>query len=194
MLTLIIIALIVAVFATISYALALVNTQPPRHAKKLPSGGDNSLPKIPRNLAQLHHMMNPAQFEIFSTALIIARGEGHRFKEHSGQANDKGIDARLYNIYEKIVAVQSKLYAIDNPVTPTQVRDFIGAVTVSEAVYGYFVTTSSFTDAAQRAAHSSRGRVRTIDGLQIEVLLQHRAREVALAYKDVLSFFEDAEA
>ncbi len=185
-------ALSISVFISLGLFLAVVNTRPlSSRTKKQTSEGDDTLPKIPKNLAQLYRMMNYEQFEIFSTALIIARGEGHRFKEHSGKAGDKGIDARLYNIYDNIVAVQSKLYAQENQVEPTHVRDFIGAVTVSEAVYGFFVTTSTFTDAAQRAAYSSKGRVRTIDGQQIEMLLQHRAREVALAYKDVLSFFEE---
>src|SRR6266571_6196330 len=146
MLTFIFLATCVSVLGFLSCLLAVVNTRSPHRVKKLPSGSDNTLPRIPRNLAQLHSMMDYTQFEIFSTALIIARGEGHRFKEHSGKANDKGIDARLYNIHHNIVAVQSKLYAHDNHIEPTQVRDFIGAVTVSEAVYGFFVTTSTFTD------------------------------------------------
>ncbi len=189
--TFIFFGLSISLFVALSWFLAALNTRSFLRTKKQPSGDAGDFPKIPRNLAQLHRMMNFKQFEIFSMALIIARGEGHRFKEHSGKAGDKGIDAKLYNVYNNVVAVQSKLYAMDSPVEPTHVRDFIGAVTVSEAVYGFFVTTSTFTDAAQRAAHSSKGRVRTIDGCQIKVILTSRAREVALPYRDVLSNFEE---
>jgi len=158
------------------------------------SGSDeNGLPPVPKTLAQLRLMMNADQFEIFSAALVIARGEGHRFYMHSGKAGDGGIDARLHNIHDNIVAIQSKFYAHDNHVEPTDVRDFIGAVTVSSAVYGFFVTTSTFTKAAQLTAHGSRGRVRTIDGHQIEVLLQRKHREVALAYRDVLKETPDKD-
>jgi len=31
-----------------------------------------TLPQIPRNLAQIHSMMDPKQFELFSAAVIIA--------------------------------------------------------------------------------------------------------------------------
>jgi len=140
---------------------------------------------IPTTIAQILSRISPEQFELFCAALIIGMGQGYSFHEHCGGAGDKGIDAKLLNLHNNIVAVQAKHFAQDHKVEPSDVRDFIGAVTTSHAVYGFFVTTSTFTDAATQAAYGSFSRVRTIDGPEIERILQRRARDVALAYQDI---------
>jgi restriction endonuclease Mrr len=64
-------------------------------------------------------------------------------------------------------------------------RDFGGAIVTHNAAYGYFVTTSTFTSGALDEKRSYE-RIRTIDGLEIERLLQTRSREIAEAYDDIL--------
>jgi hypothetical protein len=144
------------------------------------------LPRIPQTLAQIHTFMDHDQFEYFSAALVIALGEGHRFHSRVGGAGDDGVDAKLTNLYGNLVLVQSKLYSSGNNVGPDLVRDFMGAISLKDAVYGYFVTTSELTKQAWQTAKSSRRPIRVIDGKRIERMLQHRSREIALAYRDVL--------
>ncbi len=103
------------------------------------------LPAVPRTRADIFARMDDRQFELFSAAVIMAMGEGHRFLEHCGQSGDQGIDSKLLNIYSQPVVVQSKLYAPDNSVGQPLLRDFLGSIVFHRAVYGFFVTTSSFT-------------------------------------------------
>jgi restriction endonuclease Mrr len=130
--------------------------------------------------------MSDKQFEYFSAALVIALGEGHRFHSRVGGSGDDGVDTKLTNLYGNMVIVQSKLYQASNTVGPAYIRDFMGAIALKDAVYGYFVTTSKLTDQAARTAAASRRPIRVIDGSKIEAMLQYRSREIALAYKDVL--------
>lgn len=47
---------------------------------------NDGLPQVPKTLAQLRSVMDHKEFEIFSAALIIAMGEGHRFYSRVGGA------------------------------------------------------------------------------------------------------------
>ena len=146
----------------------------------------DGLPAIPRTLNEVFGLGDEL-FEVFSAAVIIGMGEGHRFLKHCGQSGDEGIDAKLLNQYHLTVVVQSKLYGLDNHVGQPKLRDFLGAIIHEKAVYGFFVTTSTFTLAARRWIAEMDGRIRAIDGRQLELLLQHRRREIALAYRDILN-------
>ncbi len=148
-----------------------------------PMLGD-TLPSVPRTLAEVH-LMGPTQFEVFSAAVLVAMGEGYRFLRHCGKSGDQGIDVTLLNLYHNPVAVQCKLYASDNHVGQPELRDFLGSILWHQAVYGFFVTTSTFTPAALRFITGTNGRIRPIDGRQLEVLLQYRTREIALALHDI---------
>jgi len=183
-------SLVASILALFSVSLLIA---PMRIPLQTHGADENGLPPVPRTLAQLRSMMDKDQFEVFSAALVIAKGEGHRFYKHTGKVGDNGINARLYNIHGNIVAIQSKFFADDNKIEQTDVHDFIGAVNISEAIYGLFVTTLTFTESAQLTAHCSNGCVCTMDGRQIEVLLQHWHCEVVLAYRDVLKMTPDKE-
>lgn len=150
------------------------------------SGDADTLAAVPRTLDEVLRL-DPKEFEILSAAVVIGMGEGHYFLKHCGQRGDEGIDAKLLNHYRLPVVVQSKLYGYENHIEPTQVRDFMGAIIHEKAVYGFFVTTSTFTSAAYRWIAEMGGRIRTIDGRQLEMLLQNRWREIALAYCDILN-------
>ncbi len=144
------------------------------------------LPAIPRTASEAFALLSDAQFEIFSAAVIIALGEGHRFLAHCGQSGDQGIDAKLLNLFNYTVVVQSKRYAPDNSVGQPLLRDFLGSIYYHKAAYGYFVTTSYFTAAAQQFIAGTNGRIRAIDGRLLELYLQRRSREIELALRDIL--------
>ena len=79
----------------------------------------NGLPWVPQTVAQAH-AMDPTDFELLSMAVIIAMGQGHSFYSHTGQSGDQGVDAKLLNINNLQVAVQSKRYAEHNHIAPEQ--------------------------------------------------------------------------
>jgi restriction endonuclease Mrr len=91
----------------------------------------------------------------------------------------------LRNQYSQIVAVQSKRYASDVHVPSKELRDFGYALHLHGAVYGYFVTTSTFTDDARWVIQASHDRIRPIDGPRLDSILRHRVREVGLAMIDI---------
>lgn len=158
---------------------------PSSHSSNGPSSEDG-LPKIPKTAAQVKASMDETEFEKFSAALIIAVGEGHRFHMHSGKSGDEGVDALLLNLYSNRVVIQSKHFAPDVHVGQPDIRDFFGSIAYHNAVYGFFVTTSTFTDPALHFIRGTRGRIRIIDAWRMDALLKYRYREVALAYRDVL--------
>ncbi len=144
------------------------------------------LPKIPRTSEEAFTQLTDAQFEIFSAAVVIGMGEGHRFLSHSGKSGDEGVDIRLCNLYSQRVIVQSKRYAADNHISQPTMRDFLGSIIYHRVAYGFFVTTSSCTAPAKRLVYGSHGRIRIIDSDALSRLLHYRYREIALAYQDVL--------
>ncbi len=91
------------------------------------------LPAIPRTAREAFTSLSDAQFEIFSTAVIIAQGEGHRFLAHCGQSGDQGIDAKLLNLFNYTVVVQPKRYAPDNAVGQPPVEGFSGVDLLSQS-------------------------------------------------------------
>lgn len=145
-----------------------------------------SVLRIPRTAHEAHALLSDYQFELFSAAVIIGLGQGYAFVMHVGGSGDGGVDTILQNAMLKRVYVQSKQYLYgDVQVNPHDVRDFIGTLSMSRAIYGYLVTTSTLTPQACREANN--GNVRIIDASQLDYLLQQRQREIALAYQDVLN-------
>lgn len=178
------------------FALSLPSTPLPsqaalKHTNVLaappPSRARDALPAIPKTAAEVHQNMSFEEFEYFAAAVVLALGQGHRFHQHCGGSGDQGVDAKLLNHYGQIVAVQTKLYASDNTVGSSELRDFGYAISLHHAAYGFFVTTSKFSSDAKWVIEKAGGLIRPIDGRQLDVLLQHRSREIALAYQDILS-------
>lgn len=92
--------------------------------------------------------MHPYQFERHIAYIFQKMGYKALAK---GGMYDGGIDieARLNG---EFVVIQCKRYSRHNKVGSPEVRNFIGAMTVSKADKGYFVTTSSFSQPALREA------------------------------------------
>jgi Restriction endonuclease len=144
----------------------------------------DGLPFVPRTLREVL-AMSPEEFEIFSAAVVIAMGQGHTFYRHCGRSGDQGVDALLWNMHGFRVAIQSKRYASDTTVSSEEVRTFAGSLLYYQAIYGFFVTTSRFTNDARDVIRASTS-IRVIDGQHLEVYLQRRSREIALAWAEVL--------
>ena len=154
---------------------------PPQQSALPPETHPQNLLPIPRTLADVHKM-SPTEFEIFSAAVIVALGQGHRFLSHSGRTGDQGVDVRLQNAYGLLVVVQCKLYAPRHRVGSREMREFRGTIVMHDAAYGYFITSSTFTPAAYQVKDT---RIRLIDGPYLETLLQHRQHESAEAFTDI---------
>ena len=92
--------------------------------------------------------MPPADFERHIAYIFQEMGYNASVVGGSG---DGGIDVIASKDGEKTV-VQCKRYAIDRTISSPELRNFIGAMTVSQATKGYFVTTASFTKPAMDEA------------------------------------------
>jgi restriction endonuclease Mrr len=97
----------------------------------------------------------------------------------------------LQNAIGLLVIVQCKRYAAHCHVRPAEIREFGGTIHLHDAVYGYFVTTSTFTPAAYRD-RDSHGRIHTLNGQHLEMLLQRHPREIAQALDDIRKSMKDA--
>jgi restriction endonuclease len=164
---------------------------PPARKPKSKEKVDDEYPRVPKNLAQLHAMMDHTVFELFSAAVIVAMGEGHRFHEHTGGSGDKGVDTILYNKYGHEVVVQSKMHASNIPTTSEEMRDFLGAIVLHKANYGIFVTTSYFTSDAIQVVRGSGIRMHVIDGKRLDNLLRYKHQEIKLAFHSILNAQQD---
>ena len=122
------------------------------------------LTHLPRTVDELLVVLDPTRFEFFATAVIVALGEGYRFHEHRGKSGDRGIDTIVLNLYFKQVGVQCKLYGSTHAVGGPELRAFWDALRQQACVYGFFVTTSTFTaEARQVVKDAGPGTIRVID-------------------------------
>ena len=69
------------------------------------------------------------------------------------------------------VYIQAKRYKPDNSVGEPAIREFIGSLALASASKGVFVTTSSFTPSALKAAERNTSRIVLIDGEQLVALM-----------------------
>ncbi|HZU03381.1 MAG TPA: restriction endonuclease [Ktedonobacteraceae bacterium] len=146
---------------------------------------EEGLPWIPRTAHEAHATLSDKEFELFSAAVIIGALGGYTFDRHCGGPGDRGVDVILRNTYGHVVAVQSKRHASDNHISSEMVRTFLGSLSPHDAVYGFFVTTSTFSRDAQPDLQHAGWRIRPIDAPRLDVHLQWRAREIALAWREI---------
>lgn len=144
---------------------------------------------------------DPAFFEKLVVDLLLKMGYGWN-KTTSGQVvggrADEGIDGiisqdklGLENIY-----IQAKRYSAMK-VPPSEVRDFIGTMTIKGARKGVFFTTSDFTKQARKHAQDAQGMsITLVDGnLLSDLLVQHEMGiakvEKYIVYEVDKNFFAD---
>lgn len=112
---------------------------------------------------------SPAFFERSVVNLLTAMGYGgsaERAGKAIGKSGDGGVDGvidedalGLDRIY-----IQAKRYGPENPVGPSAIRDFFGALDQFKAGKGLFVTTSTFSASAIKTADNLSKRIVLIDG------------------------------
>jgi len=124
--------------------------------------------------------MSPDAFERLTLRLL--RESGFTQVEVTGQSNDKGIDdkgiIRLHGIMSFHMIFQCKRYK--GSVTPSEIRDFRGAMQ-GRADKGLFITTGSFTTEAKREA--TRDGAPAIDLIDGETLIE-RLKDLGLGVEE----------
>jgi restriction system protein len=118
-----------------------------------PDTGDSEALAHRQEVLALLRNLPPDGFERFCQRLL--RESGFEEVTVTGKSGDGGIDGigilQVNSLVSFRVLFQCKRYAGSNPVTPSQVRDFRGAMT-GRADKGIIITTGSFTSEAKREA------------------------------------------
>ncbi|WP_199721093.1 restriction endonuclease [Neisseria weixii] len=118
---------------------------------------------------------SPEFFEKAVISLLLAMGYGGKenLYKHVGQSHDGGIDGvikqdplGIQNIY-----IQAKRYADTNSIGSKEIQSFVDALQGHGVERGVFITTSSFTHAAQEYTKKILGKVILIDGQELVTLM-----------------------
>ena len=118
---------------------------------------------------------SPEFFENLIVKLLQAMGYG--WTEDSGRRLGKSGDDGVDGVIEQDalgvdqIYLQAKRYAADKTIGPSAIREFFGALNLKKAQKGIFVTTSSFSPAAEQAAESLTSRIVLIDGFKLASLM-----------------------
>lgn len=128
------------------------------------------------NLLDYVRSASPLFFESLIVDLFIAMGYGGTSEDAGralGQSGDNGVDGVIDQdpLGVDQIYLQAKRYGPTNSVGPGDIRDFYGALSIKKATKGIFVTTSSFTGAAQQTAKDLGSRIVLIDGPQLAKLM-----------------------
>ena len=147
----------------------------------------------------LQEIMNnpPEFFEELVLDLLFKMGycDSRADAEAIGRSGDGGIDGIINQdpLGLDAIYVQAKQWT-DRKVRPSDIREFIGALTNTGALKGVFITTSKFTPAAQEAADEAAGpKIVIIEGKQLVPLMidhdvgvsagkSYQLKEVNMAY------------
>jgi len=138
--------------------------------------------------------LSPKGFE--QVCQMLLRESGFRQVVVTGRPNDGGIDGKGVLEVNPLVTLrvlfQCKRYNERNPVTPSQVRDFRGAIQ-GRADKGIILTTGTFTSEARKEAErDGGGYIELVDGEKLVTLFERA--ELGLRRVDAfvaeLEFFE----
>ena len=118
----------------------------------------------------------PAFLERVVIDLLIAMGYGGgdaAMGRVTGRSGDGGIDGTIREDTLGLdeVYLQAKKYAAGNTVGESDLRNFAGAIDAANTTKGVFVTTASFTKAAQAYVEKSPKRIVLIDGEKLAHLM-----------------------
>ena len=121
--------------------------------------------------------IKPSDFEKVIINLVLNLGYGKNFEEMAkvlGQPNDQGIDGEISQDklgFDKIY-LQAKRWNKDQTVGSSEIRDFIGALTIKHAKKGIFITTAKFSkEAIETAKRDSDHIIILIDGIELASLM-----------------------
>ena len=152
-------------------------------------------------------MDNPPDFfEKLVLDLLVKMGYGgsHTDAKVVGRSGDGGIDGIINQdpLGLDVIYIQAKQWA-DVKVGRPDIQRFSGALTGTGASKGVFITTSSFTDPAEKAANESAGpKIVLVDGKQlVQLMIDHhlgislgslyQLKEVDVAYFTIDDAGED---
>ena len=109
--------------------------------------------------------LEPTKFEEFVMKIFNALGLKGKLTPVTG---DNGIDIELALPHSEKAIAQCKRYNNDQTVGVRDVRELLGAMVHSNSIYGFFVTTSTFTDQAKGFAMGKN--LFLIDGIKLRRL------------------------
>ena len=128
----------------------------------------------------IEHVKNcsPAYFEQLVVQLLLKMGYGGSRQEAGealGRSGDGGIDGIINEDRLGLDAIYLQAKRWEGSVGEGPIRDFKGALDAKGAQKGVFITTSTFTPAAQQAARTSRSyKIVLIDGPRLaELMIEH---------------------
>jgi restriction system protein len=147
----------------------------------------------------------PNFFEKLVLDLLLAMGygDGRQAGEVRGRSGDGGIDGviREDKLGLDLIYVQAKRYRTDNVIGPDKIREFSGALDFHGARKGVFITSSRFSQDAERfAAQLQAKRIVLVDGPKLTLLmLQHgvgvRPKGDPIILREIdLNYFDPEEA
>lgn len=112
--------------------------------------------------------LGPYEFEEVVAQFLVSQG----FEDvmRVGGAGDLGVDIVCHDDEDQKVIVQCKRYQPSHRVGSPELQLFLGALTIHQAEYGIFVTTSTYTQSARALA--KKHLVHLIDGPQLGSLLR----------------------
>lgn len=105
-------------------------------------------------ISWIYQNFNPDEFEQFCCAVLSHQNvKNVTVSEKRSSGADGGIDGLgQYLIDDKDVKIvfQAKRYKLGRQVKTNEVRDFIGAMLLNDIQYGFFITTSIFSDRSKK--------------------------------------------
>ena len=119
----------------------------------------------------------PDFFERLIVSLLLSMGYGGSRADKAGRtlgrSGDDGVDGVIDQDALGLdrVYIQAKRYAAGNNIGSGAIRDFFGSLDRHKANKGLFVTTSTFSPAAQETAEFLSKRIVLIDGTQLTALM-----------------------
>jgi restriction system protein len=161
-----------------------------RHSKKKKDNSESMTPDeelevlfekrediLIQNLLSTISNIKPSDFERLIIDLVLALGYGKNHEEMArvlGKTGDQGIDGEISQDklgFDKIY-LQAKKWDSKSSIGSGQIRDFIGALTIKNALKGIFITTASFSkEAKETALKDNTHKIVLIDGNELARLM-----------------------
>jgi restriction system protein len=149
-----------------------ITARPPTGARAVPGAAA----ELETDLLNHVRERSPTFFEKHILRLLIAMGYGGgraEMAEITGRPGDGGIDGTIKEdvLGINVVYFQAKRYAEGNPVGRSDLQRFAGSLDEKRATKGIFVTTSTFSPAAQEYAQRISKHIVLIDGAELARLM-----------------------
>lgn len=133
-----------------------------------------------QNLLSALSNIKPSDFERLIIDVVLSLGYGKNHEEMAkvlGKTGDQGIDGEISQDklgFDKIY-LQAKRWDSKSSIDSGQIRDFIGALTIKNALKWIFITTTSFSkDSKETAIKDNAHKIVLIDGNELaKLMIEH---------------------